>query len=109
MQSGEAYIQPPLNLRETSFKFEQSMRLIEDPLWDRVCAEMVSIMGPAALQIRNVQLGVLSSHDKIVDLYCQTEEIAQFIGRYDFLLLGSLQQYFPALKELRINNTDEHP
>lgn len=75
----------------------------EDPLWKQVCAEVVSIMGPVALQIRQAQLGGLSSRDKTVDLYCQSEDIAQFIQRYDFLILGSLQHYFPALKELRVS------
>lgn len=83
--------------------------LIEDPLWDHVCTEVIDIMGPIALQIRHVHLGELSSQDKIVDLYCQSEDIAQFLERYDFLILGSLQHYFPALKELRICSADDHP
>jgi hypothetical protein len=86
------------------FSSTHCFSLGEDPLWKQVCAEVLSIMGPFALQIRQVHLGALSSRDKTVDLYCQSEDIAQFIQRYDFLILGSLQHYFPALKKLRIRS-----
>jgi len=65
----------------------------------------MAIMGPpSVLKIWNSALGSLSFQDKMIDLYCQTEDVAQFIQCYDFIILGSLQHYFPALKELRVHS-----
>ena len=86
---------------------QRCLFLIEDPLWKRVCAEIVNMMGPpSVLKIGNCRLGSLSPQDKIIDLYCPTEEIAQFVEQYAFVILGSLQRYFPALKELRVRTED---
>ncbi len=82
---------------------KRCISLIEDPLWKHVCTEVMNIMGPASvIKIWNSTLGALSSHDKLLDLYCQTEESAQYVQQYAFVILGSLQQYFPALKELTV-------
>jgi len=76
--------------------------LTEDPLWKHVCADAVNLMGPMALAISQVQLGEVSSKDKTVDIYCQTEEISHFLLKYHFIILGSLQKYFPNLKEITV-------
>lgn len=79
--------------------------LIEDPLWKHVCTEVIHMMGPSSiLTIWNVRLGSLSPRDKIINLYCQTEEVAEFIQQYAFVIIGTLQHYFPALKELNAKN-----
>ena len=72
--------------------------LIEDPLWKQVCVEVVSIMGPIAFKMAQVQLGIYSSQDKTMDLYCQTSEVCTFIQEYNYIILGSLQRYFPPLQ-----------
>jgi len=90
------------------FSSKRCFSFNRDPLWEYVCSEVVNIMGPIALQIRRAQLGTFSSRDKTVNLYCQTEEIAQFIQCYDFIILGSLQHYFPALKKLRVSRELSH-
>ena len=77
--------------------------LIEDPLWKSICTEMADMMGPSAvLKICDSRLGSFSHHHKTMDLYCQTEEIAQFTRQYSFVILGSLQRYFPTVKDLQI-------
>jgi hypothetical protein len=84
---------------------KRCISLIEDPLWKHICNEVMHIMGPlSVLKIWNSKLGALSSQDKIIDLYCQTEESAQFVQQYAFIILGSLKYYFPVLKKLRIRS-----
>ena len=84
------------------FQFKHYFSLIKDPLWKRVCADAVNLMGPMALQISQVQLGAFSSKDQVADLYCETEEMSHFLQKYNFIILGSLQKYFPNLKELKV-------
>jgi hypothetical protein len=84
---------------------KRCLSLIEDPLWRHVCTDVLTIMGPlSVLKIWDSKLGTLSPQDKMIDLYCKSEEISQFVQRYDFIILGSLKQYFPVLKELRVNS-----
>lgn len=79
------------------------LSLIEDPLWKFVCTDITDMMGPSAvLKIWNSSLGSFSYQDKTIEVYCHAEEIAQFIRQYSFVILGSLQRYFPAMKDLKI-------
>lgn len=88
---------------ESTQKAKHCLSLIEDPLWKYVCKEIVNMMGPAAvIKIWDSKLELCSSQFKHMSLYCQTNEIAQFIEPYSFVILGVLQQFFPALKELKL-------
>ena len=61
-------------------------------------------MGPASvLKIWKSTLGEFTREDKSFDIVCETEETMQFIQQYDFVILGSLQQYLPSLKQLRVS------
>lgn len=79
----------------------QQLALIKDPLWKRVCADAVHLMGPIALQIFQVQFSLPQDHT--LDLYCHTEEISRFLQCYNFVVLESLKRYFPTLKQIRVN------
>ncbi len=92
-----------ISFEEAYSQAKHRVSLIEDPLWKSVCAEMVDMMGPlAVLKMWNSRLGSFSHQYKTMDLYCQTEEIAQFIQQYSFVILGSLQRYFPMMKDLKV-------
>jgi hypothetical protein len=79
-----------------------NLSLIQDPLWRRVCSEILHLMGPIAAQIFQVQLGV--PQDKALDLYCTTEEMVEFLQTYNFVVLTTLQRYFPSLQRLNITS-----
>lgn len=84
---------------------EQCMALIEDPLWKRICVEFLAMMGPSSLlKIWKMALGPLSPQCTIVYLNCQTKEEAEFIQKYSFVILGSLQVYFPSVKSLIVRS-----
>ncbi len=75
---------------------------IEDPLWEKICGEVGKMMGAFAVQkIWDSKLGSFCSEEKAIDICCPTEETAQFINQYSFLILGSLQHYFPTIKNLK--------
>lgn len=76
---------------------------IKDPLWKRVCHDVIRVMGVASfLKIWDSILGEFCSQDQSMEINCQSGETAQFIQQYEFVILGCLQPYFPALKRLRI-------
>jgi len=76
--------------------------LIEDPLWKSVCTEMTDLMGsPPVEKVWDSKLGAFCSESKSINLCCPTDEVAQFVNQYSFLILGSLQRYFPAIKTLK--------
>jgi hypothetical protein len=75
---------------------------IDDPLWRDICTDLLSMMGAASvLKIWQSKLGEFSQ-EKYIDIDCKTKEAAAFVQQYDFVILGSLQRYFPGLAQLRI-------
>lgn len=82
-----------------------SISLIEDPLWKCVCGELMKMMGPlSVLKIWDSQLGSFSAHALDIDIRCKTEDVAQFVQQYAFVILEGLRKYFPAIKNLKIYN-----
>ena len=73
-----------------------------DPFWELVCTEVIHFMGPAAQHIRHCKPEKISPKDKVVDLNCDTQEAALFVQQFDFIILGTLKPYFPALKRVRV-------
>ena len=87
---------------ELHSKTKHLLSHIEDPLWEKICCEVGKMMGAFAVQkIWDSKLGSFCSEERAIDLCCPTEETAQFINQYSFLILGSLQHYFPAIKTLK--------
>jgi hypothetical protein len=92
--------------QDDNVKVKDCISQIADPLWKDICMNLLSIMGPiSVLKIWESKLGEFSSQDKHIDITCKTEESAAFAQQYNFVILGSLQRYFPALKQLRVKRT----
>ena len=90
-------------LEDDLTKATNCLSLIEDPLWKHVCRDVLNMMGALSLlKIWESTLGEISFQSKNIEIFCTTEEIATFIQQYDFVILGSLRSYLPALKKLRI-------
>ena len=88
-------------LEEDHVKATNCLSTIIDPLWKHVCREVIEMMGPASFfKIWKSTLGEVCLSDQSMEIHCPTEETAQFIQQYDFVILGSLHPYFPALKRL---------
>jgi hypothetical protein len=81
----------------------QSLSRIEDPLWKCVCGEVIKMMGPlAVLKIWDSQLGSFSTYSQDIEIYCKTEDAAQFVQQYAFVILEGLRGYFPTIKNLSV-------
>lgn len=81
---------------------DNHLSAITDPLWKRICQDILEMMGSASVsKIWKSKLGAISSQDKTLIISCDDEETAAFVQQYDFVILGSLQKYFPALKHLK--------
>lgn len=99
--SSQAILQDPNFSFDEYNKVKHSLSTIDDPLWKKVCQDVIRMMGLASfLEIWECRLGETSSQDKHINIYCTTEKEAQFIKQYSFVFLGSLKTYFPALKEI---------
>ena len=94
-----------ISLRQDEYaQVNECLSLISDPLWQNVCEDLLKIMGPASvLKIWKSQLGEFLLGEKTLDFTCETAEAAAFVQQYDFVILGSLQRYFPSLKSLKIS------
>ena len=80
------------------------LSLINDPLWKKVCRHVEDMMGPlSVVKIWECKLGSFSPEEHYIEIDCKTEEAAQFLKKYAFVILGGLKQYFPALKELKVS------
>jgi hypothetical protein len=89
---------------ENSSQVKYYLSLINDPLWKKVCRHVENMMGPlCAIKIWECKLGSFSSEENNIEINCKTEEAAQFLKKYAFVVLGGLKQYFPALKKLKVN------
>ena len=88
---------------DIQFLASHYISLIEDPLWKRVCSEVARIMGPfSILKLWGSQLGTFSAQSQAIDIQCKTKDEAQFVQQYAFIILGSLQCYFPTVKNLKV-------
>ncbi|MBY0500744.1 MAG: hypothetical protein K2P93_01920 [Alphaproteobacteria bacterium] len=91
-----------ISFEDSELQTNRPLSPIEDPLWKKICSEVEKLMGSSSIQeIWDSELGSFCSEDKSIELCCPTEEAAQFINQYSFLILGSLQRYFPAIRALK--------
>ena len=71
---------------------------ITDPLWQKICRELLEILGPLAFSdLWKIQLVAISSDGKKVFLSCSSEETAKVIENYHFVLIDVLKKFYPAL------------
>ena len=99
----ELYENQKISSDEANYKAKQFISHIEDPLWKKVCTELINMMGPVSvLKVWNSTLGPLSPENKSIELACKAKEAAHFIQQYDFVILSILRRYFPTLNELRV-------
>jgi len=93
------------HFRSTIHKKHKEHLRIEDPLWERVCREVVDLMGHAGQPIRQCKPGYISHRKGVIALDCQSEKALHFARQFDFIILGSLKPYFPILKAVKARRT----
>jgi len=71
---------------------------IEDPLWQKICLELLSILGPIAFaDLWKINLTSVSSDGKKVYLSCTSEITAKRVETYHFVIIDVLRKFYPAL------------
>jgi hypothetical protein len=71
---------------------------IEDPLWQKICLELLSILGPIAFgDLWKINLTSVSSDGKKVYLSCTSEIAAKRVETYHFVIIDVLRKFYPAL------------
>ncbi|MBY0271882.1 MAG: hypothetical protein K2X02_00490 [Alphaproteobacteria bacterium] len=71
---------------------------IEDPLWQKICLELLSILGPIAFgDLWKINLTSVSSDGKKVYLSCTSEITAKRVETYHFVIIDALTKFYPAL------------
>ena len=82
---------------------KQCVSLIEDPLWKHICTEFMHMMGPlSVLKIWKSRLSSVSPQHKTIYIHCEIVEESEFIKKYSFIILASLQKYFPAVRSIKV-------
>lgn len=71
---------------------------IKDPLWKKICLELLSILGPIAFgDLWKINLISVSSDGKKVYLSCASERTAKRVETYHFVIIDVLRKFYPAL------------
>ena len=71
---------------------------IQDPLWRRVCIDVLRILGPAAFKnLWKIKLSHISTEGKKAYLISPTIDIAETIENYNFVIIEALKKFYPAL------------
>ncbi|MBX9620795.1 MAG: hypothetical protein K2X28_02005 [Alphaproteobacteria bacterium] len=75
-----------------------SISQIEDPLWQKICLELLNILGPIAFgDLWKINLTSVSSDGKKVYLSCASEITAKRVETYHFVIIDVLRKFYPAL------------
>jgi hypothetical protein len=103
LESQESFQNKEMSADDIQSQAIHCLSLIKDPLWQHVCKDIINLMGPhCVLKIWDSRLGSFSASNQDIDIQCNTEDVAHFVQQYAFVILGSLQRYFPAIKDLQV-------
>ncbi len=71
---------------------------IQDPLWKRVCIDILNILGPVAFKdFWKINFLSVSLHGKKAHLACPSQSVAESIQKYHFVIVEALKKYYPSL------------
>ena len=77
---------------------EAGISQIQDPLWRRVCLDILRILGPVAFKdLWKTNLMSISPKERRAYLACPTRSIAETVENYHFVIMGALKKFYPFL------------
>lgn len=85
-------------LYQYKIEAQKGISQIKDPLWKRVCIDILNILGPIAfkdfwkISFLNVSLQGRRAH-----LTCPSRRVAEAIEKYHFVIIEALKKYYPSL------------
>lgn len=94
----EFFHMPIENHSMSTHEAETGITHIKDPLWRRVCIDLLKILGPNAFKdLWKIKLMQVSSEGRKACLACPTEALAETIEKYHFVIIDALKKFYPFL------------
>jgi len=85
----------------STFSLTKGIIQIKDPLWRRVCENILKVLGPDAFaDLWKTKLVRISKEGKIAYFVCPTQTIAETIEKYHFVVIGALKEFYPFLTSI---------
>ncbi len=90
---------------------ETGVSQIQDPLWRRVCIDVLRMLGPVAFNdLWKTNLISISPKEKRAYLNCPTQDIAATVENYHFVIMDALKKFYPFLFSIETEiNEKESP
>lgn len=85
---------------------EEGISRIQDPLWHRVCVDILQVLGPIAFKdLWKSKLITVSPKGRRVYLACPNQAMVETIEKYHFVIIAALKKFYPFLSsiEMEIN------
>lgn len=87
---------------------EEGISQVQDPLWQKVCIDILRTLGPLAFKnLWKANLIYVSHETKKAYFICPTRDIAASLQRYHFVIIGVLKKFYPFLMSLNIEVKEE--
>lgn len=82
---------------------QKCLHQIDDPLWKYVCNELLSMMGPSSVvKLWDCKLNFSCPGEKGISISCSDPDSADFIEKYDFVILNVLKKYFSSVNKVNV-------
>lgn len=77
---------------------ETGISQIQDPLWRRVCSDVLRTLGPVAFKnLWKTNLVSVSPRERRACITCPSQDIAEAVENYHFVIMGALKKFYPFL------------
>lgn len=83
---------------EYKVEADKGISQIQDPLWQRVCIDILKVLGPIAFKdLWKTNFLSISPEGRRAHLTCPTHDIAETIEKYHFVVIEALKKFYPSL------------
>jgi hypothetical protein len=87
---------------------ELKVSQIQDPLWQRVCDDLLKMLGPLAFKdLWKIKLINVSPEGKKAYFSSPNETLALTLQQYHFVIIGALKKFYPFLSSLEVEISEE--
>ncbi len=85
-------------LQHYKLQAHKGISQIKDPLWKRVCEDLLKMLGPVAFKdFWKISLIDISREGRKAHFACPSEILAESIQKYHFVIIEALKKYYPSL------------
>lgn len=96
------------NINQYAQEAEEGIAQIQDPLWRRVCVDILNILGPVAFKdLWRIKLTTVSPQGKRAYFECPNQDIAATIEHYHFVIIDALKKFYPFLSSIEAEVSED--